>query len=200
MHLARKAFWPALPPFPFLHIATTWDFQDMIVYRDLLVAALGIKLIAHTNQDGIRRGINPIASGPTVHAQVMSTEGLKQALDNRRYRRGVRRRAPRRGDEPRQGAHLLVPHAAAHLGPAQPAPGAVERLQRPRRQGRIDPRVPAVELDRGRHLVVHPRRGDPGRSAVFREGAPGRAPHRRADPGRRRSLEAGARREAGEPA
>ena len=81
LHLARKAFWPALPPFPFLHIATTWDFQDMITYRDLLVTALGIRLIAHTNQDGIVRGINPIASGPTVHAQVMSTEGLKQALD-----------------------------------------------------------------------------------------------------------------------
>lgn len=81
LQLARKAFWPALPPFPFLHIATTWDFQDMIRYRDLLVEALGIRLIAHTNQDGMARGINPIASGPTVHAQVMSTEGLKQALD-----------------------------------------------------------------------------------------------------------------------
>jgi sulfate adenylyltransferase subunit 2 len=74
-----------LPPFPFLHIATTWDFADMIVYRDLLVKALGITLIAHTNEDGIRRGINPIASGPTLHAQVMSTEGLKQALDIGKY-------------------------------------------------------------------------------------------------------------------
>jgi sulfate adenylyltransferase subunit 2 len=82
LHLARKAFWPALPPFPFLHIATTWDFQDMITYRDLLVAALGIRLITHTNQDGLARGINPIASGPTLHAQVMSTEALKQALDH----------------------------------------------------------------------------------------------------------------------
>ncbi len=81
LHLARKAFWPQLPPFPFLHIATTWDFQDMIRYRDILVEALGIKLVAHTNQDGIARGINPIASGATVHAQVMSTEGLKQGLD-----------------------------------------------------------------------------------------------------------------------
>ena len=81
LHLARKAFWPALPPFPFLHIATTWDFQDMIRYRDILVAALGIRLVVHTNQDGLARGINPIASGPTIHAQVMSTEGLKQALD-----------------------------------------------------------------------------------------------------------------------
>jgi sulfate adenylyltransferase subunit 2 len=81
LHIARKAFYPARPPFPFLHIATTWDFQDMIVYRDLIAEALGIDLRAYTNEDGIRRGINPIASGSTVHAQIMSTEGLKQALD-----------------------------------------------------------------------------------------------------------------------
>ena len=81
LHLARKAFWPALPPFPFLHIATGWDFQEMLRYRDLLVAALGIRLIVHTNADGVARGIDPFASGPAVHAQVMSTEALKQALD-----------------------------------------------------------------------------------------------------------------------
>lgn len=81
MHIARKAFFPARPPFPFLHIATTWDFHEMIVYRDILAAKLGLDLRVHTNEDGLRRGINPIASGPTVHAQVMSTEGLKQALD-----------------------------------------------------------------------------------------------------------------------
>ncbi|MFL5255778.1 MAG: sulfate adenylyltransferase subunit CysD [Rhodopila sp.] len=81
MHLARKAFHPARPPFPFLHIATTWDFHEMIVYRDILAAKLGLDLRVYTNEDGLRRGINPIASGPTVHAQVMSTEGLKQALD-----------------------------------------------------------------------------------------------------------------------
>lgn len=81
LHLARKAFFPGPPPFPFLHIATTWDFADMIRYRDLLVAALGLDLHVHTNADGLRRGIDPFASGPTLHAQVMSTEGLKQALD-----------------------------------------------------------------------------------------------------------------------
>ncbi len=81
MHIARKAFYPATPPFPFLHIATTWDFADMIRYRDLLAKALDIDLRVYTNEDGLRRGINPVASGPTVHAQVMSTEGLKQALD-----------------------------------------------------------------------------------------------------------------------
>ncbi len=81
LHIARKAFFPAPPPFPFLHIATTWDFGAMIRYRDLLVKQLGLDLRAYTNEDGLRRGINPIASGPTLHAQVMSTEGLKQALD-----------------------------------------------------------------------------------------------------------------------
>jgi sulfate adenylyltransferase subunit 2 len=81
LHLARKAFWPGPPPFPFLHIATGWDFADMIRYRDILVAALGLRLIVHTNQEGVERGINPVASGPALHAQVMSTEALKQALD-----------------------------------------------------------------------------------------------------------------------
>lgn len=81
LHLARKAFWPAPLPFPLLHIATTWDFREMITFRDHLMRQLDARFIIHTNQDGLKRGINPIASGPTLHAQVMSTEGLKQALD-----------------------------------------------------------------------------------------------------------------------
>jgi sulfate adenylyltransferase subunit 2 len=85
MHVARKAFFPAPPPFPFLHIATTWDFSSMIVYRDLLMKALGFDLRVHTNTDGLQRGINPIVSGSSVHAQVMSTEALKQALDKWRF-------------------------------------------------------------------------------------------------------------------
>jgi sulfate adenylyltransferase subunit 2 len=85
LHIARKAFYPAPPPVPFLHIATTWDFGAMIQYRDILARHLGMDLRVHTNEDGLRRGINPIASGPTGHAQVMSTEGLKQALDKWRF-------------------------------------------------------------------------------------------------------------------
>ncbi len=80
MHLARKAFYPAPPPFPFLHIATGWDFADMITLRDLMARALGFELIVHSNPDGLARGINPITSGPTVHMRVMATEALKQAL------------------------------------------------------------------------------------------------------------------------
>jgi len=80
MHLARKAFFPAPPPFPFLHIATGWDFAQMITLRDLMAEALGFELIVHSNAEGMARGINPITSGPTVHMRVMATEALKQAL------------------------------------------------------------------------------------------------------------------------
>ena len=81
LHLAMKAFYPAKPPFPLLHVDTTWKFRDMIAFRDETVKRLGLKLLVHINQDGVERGINPFDSGSAVHTQVMKTEGLKQALD-----------------------------------------------------------------------------------------------------------------------
>src|SRR5215204_1552802 len=81
VHLALKAFHPAKPPFPLLHVDTTWKFRDMIAFRDKLAADLGLDLIIHVNQDGVDRGISPVASGSSLHTQVMKTEGLKQALD-----------------------------------------------------------------------------------------------------------------------
>ena len=81
VHLALKAFYPGKPPFPFLHVDTTWKFRDMIAFRDKLAADLGLDLIVHTNQDGVDRGISPVASGSSLHTQVMKTEALKQALD-----------------------------------------------------------------------------------------------------------------------
>jgi sulfate adenylyltransferase subunit 2 len=85
LHLARKAFYPGPPPFPFVHIATTWDFQDMIKFRDILAVSLQMDLRVYTNEDGLRRGVSPVASGAGVHAQVMSTEGLRQALDKWKF-------------------------------------------------------------------------------------------------------------------
>ena len=81
LHLAVKAFHPAKPPFPLLHIDTTWKFREMIAFRDAVAARLGVELIVHTNQEGLDRGIDPIASGSSLHTQVMKTEALKQALD-----------------------------------------------------------------------------------------------------------------------
>jgi sulfate adenylyltransferase subunit 2 len=81
LHLAVKAFYPSKPPFPLLHIDTTWKFADMIRHRDMIVERYGVDLKIYTNQDGLARGINPIASGSSLHTQVMKTEALKQALD-----------------------------------------------------------------------------------------------------------------------
>ena len=81
LHLARKAFFPERPPFPLLHVDTTWKFRDMIAFRDRTVREHGLDLIVHTNQDGVARGISPVAHSPSVYTDVMKTAALKQALD-----------------------------------------------------------------------------------------------------------------------
>src|SRR6201991_598955 len=81
LHLALKAFYPAKPPFPLLHVDTTWKFAEMIKFRDDTAKRLGLNLLVHINQDGVKRGINPFDSGSALHTQVMKTESLKQALD-----------------------------------------------------------------------------------------------------------------------
>ncbi|MEF2547574.1 sulfate adenylyltransferase subunit CysD [Aurantimonas sp. E1-2-R+4] len=80
LHLAMKAFAPGKPPFPLLHVDTTWKFREMIEFRDRRAKDLGLDLIVHINQEGVRAGINPFSSGSRVHTDVMKTEGLKQAL------------------------------------------------------------------------------------------------------------------------
>jgi sulfate adenylyltransferase subunit 2 len=81
LHLAMKAFYPAKPPFPFLHVDTTWKFREMIEFRDATAKRLGIDLIVHINQEGVAQGINPIDSGSAVHTHIMKTQALRQALD-----------------------------------------------------------------------------------------------------------------------
>jgi sulfate adenylyltransferase subunit 2 len=81
LHLAMKAFFPAKPPFPLLHIDTLWKFGEMYAFRDRVARESGLELIVHVNRDGVERGINPISHGSTVHTDVMKTEALKQALD-----------------------------------------------------------------------------------------------------------------------
>jgi sulfate adenylyltransferase subunit 2 len=81
LHVAMKAFWPAKPPFPLLHVDTTWKFREMIAFRDETARRLGLDLIVHVNQEGVAAGIGPFASGSAVHTQVMKTEALRQALD-----------------------------------------------------------------------------------------------------------------------
>ena len=81
LHLALKAFYPSKPPFPLLHVDTTWKFREMIEFRDKRVAELGLDLIVHINAEGVAQGIGPFSHGSAVHTDVMKTQGLKQALD-----------------------------------------------------------------------------------------------------------------------
>jgi sulfate adenylyltransferase subunit 2 len=85
LHLALKAFYPARPPFPLLHVDTTWKFREMIAFRDETAARLGLELIVHVNQEGIESGIGPFSHGSAVHTDVMKTQALRQALDRGGY-------------------------------------------------------------------------------------------------------------------
>ena len=85
LHLALKAFFPARPPFPFLHVDTTWKFREMIAFRDETAQRLGLNLLVHINREGVEMGIGPFSHGSALHTDVMKTQSLRQALDHYRF-------------------------------------------------------------------------------------------------------------------
>ena len=85
LHLALKAFYPGKPPFPLLHVDTTWKFREMIEFRDRHVSTLGLELIVHTNQEGIDAGVGPFTHGSEKHTDIMKTQALKQALNKYKF-------------------------------------------------------------------------------------------------------------------
>jgi sulfate adenylyltransferase subunit 2 len=85
LHIALKAFFPAVPPFPLLHVDTTWKFREMIAFRDQMARRYGLDLLVHINQEGLDMGIGPFTHGSAVHTDVMKTQALKQALDHHRF-------------------------------------------------------------------------------------------------------------------
>ncbi len=85
LHLARKAFYPAKPPFPLLHVDTTWKFREMIAFRDRMAAECGFDLLVHRNEEGVRANMNPFTHGSSLYTDVMKTEALKQALDTYKF-------------------------------------------------------------------------------------------------------------------
>ena len=85
LHLARKAFYPGKPPFPLMHVDTTWKFHEMIAFRDKQAAKFGLDLIVHINEEGVRQGIGPFTHGSAKHTDVMKTESLKQALNKYKF-------------------------------------------------------------------------------------------------------------------
>ncbi len=113
LHIAQKAFAPGKPPFPLLHIDTTWKFREMIAFRDATAARLGLELIVHVNEEGLKRGISPIASGSALHTQVMKTEALRQALDKGRFDAAFG--GARRDEEKSRAKERIFSHrSAAH--------------------------------------------------------------------------------------
>ena len=165
---ARRSI-PAKPPFPLLHVDTTWKFREMIAFRDATAQRFGLDLIVHINQEGVARGINPFASGSALHTQVMKTEALKQALDQYGFDAafgGARRDEEKSRAKERIFSFRIAGHA---WDPRNQRPELWNLYNTRHRPGEIDPRLPAVELDRARHLAVHPCRGHPDRAALFRQ-------------------------------
>ena len=85
LHLARKAFYPAKPPFPLLHVDTTWKFREMIEFRDKMAHEYGFDLLIHTNEEGVSKGVSPFTHGSALYTDIMKTEGLKQALNQYKF-------------------------------------------------------------------------------------------------------------------
>ena len=119
LHLLRKAFWPAPPPMPLLHVDTTWKFREMIAFRDRLAAEDDLEIRVHVNRDGLEAGINPFTHGSGRYTEVMKTEALRQALDAGRHdvilvggrRDEERSRAKERVFSLRNAAHQWDPKA-----------------------------------------------------------------------------------------
>ena len=114
LHLAQKAFAPSKPPFPLLHVDTTWKFREMIAFRDETAARLGMDLLVHVNEEGLARDLSPVTSGSSVHTQVMKTEGLRQALDKWKFDAafgGARRDEEKSRAKERVFSHRSAAHA-----------------------------------------------------------------------------------------
>ena len=112
LHVAQKAFFPGKPPFPLLHIDTTWKFREMLAFRDETAARLGMDLIVHVNESGLAAGVSPIASGSAVHTQVMKTEALRQALDKWRFDAAFG--GARRDEEKSRAKERIFSHRSAN--------------------------------------------------------------------------------------
>src|SRR4051794_13190014 len=111
LHLAMKAFHPGKPPFPLLHVDTTWKFREMIAFRDQRIRELGLELLVHVNPDGIRQSIGPFSHGSAQHTDVMKTQALRQALDLHGFDAAVG--GARRDEEKSRAKERIFSHRSA---------------------------------------------------------------------------------------
>jgi sulfate adenylyltransferase subunit 2 len=111
LHLAMKAFHPGKPPFPLLHVDTTWKFREMIAFRDQRARELGLDLLVHVNADGIRQGVGPFSHGSAQHTDVMKTQALRQALDLHGFDAAIG--GARRDEEKSRAKERIFSHRSA---------------------------------------------------------------------------------------
>ena len=132
LHLALKAFYPERPPFPFLHVNTTWKFREMISFRDAQMEKYGLDLIEYINQDGVARGINPFDHG-AAYTDIMKTQALKQALTQYGFTAAFG--GGRRDEEKSRAKGASSAFATPKPGTPEPASRDVEAVQHPYQQG-----------------------------------------------------------------
>jgi sulfate adenylyltransferase subunit 2 len=114
LHLAQKAFLPGKPPFPLLHVDTTWKFREMIAFRDATARRIGMELLVQTNEDGLKRGVSPFTSGSSAYTQVMKTQALRQALE--KYKFDFAFGGARRDEEKSRAKERIFSHRTAAHG------------------------------------------------------------------------------------
>jgi len=179
LHLALKAFRPAPLPFPLLHVDTTWKFREMIAFRDETARRLNLQLLIYRNEEGLARGVSPVASGSAVHTQVMKTEALRQALDKWKFDAafgGARRDEEKSRAKERIFSHRSVAHA---WDPRNQRPELWRLFNTRIRAGesmRVFPLSNWTELDvweyvRAEEIPVVPLYFAKGRPVVERDGA-----------------------------
>jgi sulfate adenylyltransferase subunit 2 len=160
LDIALKAFYPAKPPFPLLHVDTKWKFRAMIEFRDRMAKTLGLDLLVYSNPDGLAQGIGPFTHGSAVHTDVMKTQALKQALD--KYGFDAAFGGARRDEEKSRAKERIFSfRSAQHRWDPKNQRPELWRLYNARKHKGESIRVfPDVQLDRARHLAVHlpPRR------------------------------------------
>ncbi len=174
LHVAMKAFYPAKPPFPLLHVDTTWKFREMIAFRDQTAKNLGLRLLVHTNSEGVAKGINPFTHGSLIHTDVMKTQALKQALE--KYAFDAAFGGARRDEEKSRAKERIFSFRSdQHRWDPKRQRPELWRLYNARKNKGESFRVfPIVELDRARRLAVHPFGEDSDCAAVSGESTAGR--------------------------
>ncbi|MGO1118065.1 sulfate adenylyltransferase subunit CysD [Rhodovibrionaceae bacterium A322] len=156
LHLARKAFWPSVPPFPLLHVDTGWKFREMIQFRDETAKRYGLDLIVHQNPRGKAEGIGPVSHGSEVHTQIMKTEALRQALDHHAFDAAIG--GARRDEEKSRAKERVFSHrtAAHRWDPKKQRPELWQVFNARLAEGesmRIFPLSNWTELDVWRYIV-----------------------------------------------